>query len=170
MTLPRKQNSGEFGCLGISYDILAQVISILDMITDFIVCVQYYQKDRMVFFGISLAILLLALIAYDFTFMLNLSNEKRLKELWLFLVMLPLSPLIPFILYFTADSKSKAAIWFKDMCCFDIRLQKRNISTDKSKLRQFMENKIRKHMGFIVEALVEGTYYSIVLSILIEFI
>lgn len=152
----RKENSKGFECLGVCYDVLAQVISILDVVTDIIVCVQYYQKDRMVFFGISITILLLALIAYDFVFMINLSEERKLGRLWLFLTMLPISPLIPFILYFTANSGSKAAIWFKDMCCFKIRLKIRHTSKDKSKLRQFMENKMRKHLGFIVEALVEG--------------
>ena len=48
------------GCLGKCYDLLAQTISVLDFATDVIVCIQYYQSDRMVFFGISISILILA--------------------------------------------------------------------------------------------------------------
>ena len=47
-------------CLGKCYDILAQSISILDVATDVWVCVAFYNADRMVFFGISLSILILA--------------------------------------------------------------------------------------------------------------
>ena len=144
-------------CLGLCYDVLGQVISVLDVVTDVIVCVQYYQKDRMIFFGISLTILILALIAYDITFMLNYSNEKKMGVVALFLFMLPLSPIIPYLMYFTADPESKPSKLLKSVCCFKINLDDRSsTSSDVSKLRQFMESKIMKHLGFIVEALVEG--------------
>ena len=154
----QKRGCNNDSYLGIFYDILAQVISVLDVTTDIIVCVQYYQKDRMVFFGISLAILCLALIAYDMVFMLNFSKEKKCGKIALFIVMLPLSPLIPYIMYFSANPESKFATGLKKMCCFDIRWYDRNSSNkDASKLRQFMQKKIERHAGFITEALVEGT-------------
>ena len=148
-------------CFGYSYDILAQVISILDVVTDIIVCVQYYQKDRMVFFWISFIILMLALIAYDVAFMINFCDEDKIsRKIALFLVMLPLSPFVPFLFYFTTDKKSKFSLIFKNICCFDIWIDNRSsVSNDVSKLRQFMEKKIKKHLGFIVEALVEGIYH-----------
>ena len=147
-------------CLALVYDILGQIISVLDVTTDVIVCVQYYQNDRMVFFGISLTILLLALIAYDIVFMMNYCDERKLyKQIALFLTMLPISPLIPYILYLTVDSDSILSKCLDKNCCFELGIYNR-IYKDKntSKLRQFMEEKVMKHLGFIVEALVEGKY------------
>ena len=144
-------------CLGLLYDILGQVISVLDVTTDIIVCIQYYQKDRLIFFGISLTILCLALIAYDTVFMMNHSKETHWKMVALFFTMLPLSPFIPYLMYFTANPQSKLSIWLKKFCCFKLVFDYNNWDNeDKSKLKQFMRQKISEHLGFIVEALVEG--------------
>ena len=151
-------------CLGLCYDILAQLISILDVTTDIIVCIGYYQKDRLAFFGISITILLLALIAYDIAFLMNFNEEDKIgRRILFFLVMLPISPFVPYLLYFTADNKSKFSKFLEDqLCCFDIRISNRSsVDTDSSKLRQFMESKIEKHLGFIIEALVEGIIFYI---------
>ena len=157
MKSKEKRSCGNESCLGIFYDILAQIISILDVTTDVIVCIQYYEKDRMIFFWISLSILLLALISYDITFMINLGDESGWRSVGLFLTMFPLSPFIPYILYFTADPESKFSKWFKRSCCFNIWLEDRkSVPSNVSKLRQFMEEKVMKHLGFIIEALVEG--------------
>ena len=146
-------------CLALGYDILGQVISILDVITDVVVCVQYYQRDRMIFFWISLTILLLALLAYDITFMINFSNERGMRKVALSLIMLPLSPFIPYLIYFTADPNSAASRICKNLCCFKTSLGKeQSVPENVSKLRQFMEAKVTKHLGFIVEALVEGIF------------
>eukprot|EP01084_Bolivina_argentea_P146830 256999_1 len=87
--------------LGKLYDILAETISILDVTTDVIVCIQFYQAGRMVFFGISLTILCLALIAYDVTFILMFANDSAQKKLALFFILLPFTPFLPFIFYYT---------------------------------------------------------------------
>ena len=149
-------------CLGTLYDIMAQIISILDVTTDVIVCIQYYQRDRMVFFGISITILILALIAYDIAFFINFCDESSNgKKLALFLFMLPFTPFVPYILYFTADDTSFVSRCLeRKCCCFDLYVRDRNSTSDNvSKLRQFMETKIIKHLGFIIEALVEGLLY-----------
>eukprot|EP01084_Bolivina_argentea_P227906 384993_1 len=143
---------------GILYDILAQVISILDVTTDVIVCIQYYQNDRMIFFGISLAILCLACIAYDITFTGTYCDETKIcKKIAFFLVVLPISPFVPFLMFFTSDPTSALSKYLNNQCCFNMYFGDR-VSTDEnsSKLRQFMEAKIMKHIGFIVEAFVEA--------------
>ena len=138
------------------YDILGQVISILDVTTDVMVCIGFYQNDRMVFFGISLAILLLANIAYDITFVARFSRETAAGSFGLFLVLLPISPLIPFILYFTDTNERPLSEFLEENCCFTIQMDTAYIPADASKLRKFMEEKLAKHSGFIIEALVEG--------------
>lgn len=151
-------NCGNQTCLALCYDILAQVISILDVATDVIVCIQYYENDRMVFFGISLTILLLALIAYDIAFVFSIENEtKAYKHLLMFLVVLPFSPFVPYLMYFIANNDSFVAEMLESICCFQIHLQDRISAQDNvSKLRQFMEQKLQRHLGFLIEALVEG--------------
>eukprot|EP01083_Nonionella_stella_P150455 479296_1 len=101
-------------CLTFSYDVLGHVISVLDVTTDIIVCIGFYQKDRMVFFAISFTILY--------------SKETPLSK---FLV--------------------------KHCCGFNIEMDPdHGTSLRASKLRQFMESKVEKHFGFILEALVEA--------------
>ena len=152
---------GKESCFALLYDILGQIISVLDVTTDVIVCIQYYQNDRMIFFGISVSILILALIAYDIVFMINYCDERALyRKIGLFLIMLPISPLIPYILYLTVDRDSILSNCLKKGCCFEIDIYDRVYKDENtSKLRQFMEEKVNKHLGFIVEALVEGIYY-----------
>ena len=150
--------------LAAGYDILGQIISILDVTTDVIVCIQYYQNDRMTFFGISISILILALIAYDMVFIINYSNENKIyRSVLLFFAMIPLSPFIPFILYLSTDPESKFSNLMENNCCFQIKVYNRIYKNkNTSKLKQFMEEKMMKHLGFIVEALVEGTLYAFI--------
>eukprot|EP01083_Nonionella_stella_P053229 140877_1 len=51
-------------CCNIGYDVLTICISIADVTTDIIVLIDFYNKDRMTFFAISLIILILAQCAY----------------------------------------------------------------------------------------------------------
>merc|ERR1719295_1794171 len=144
------------GCVSRSYDLLAQIINILDVVTDLIVCIEFYHKDRMVFFGISVSILSLAHIAYVMAFMIKYSREEYCGILVLFLALLPISPFIPFIMFFADHKNSCLAPFLESCCCFNISLNSEYIPDDASKLRKFMEEKIEAHAGFIIEALVEA--------------
>ena len=74
----------------------------------------------------------------------------------IFFFILPFSPLLPFFFYF-ADKKSSALVEGLGKCCwFEIYMEDINVSKNASKLRQFMMKKIAKHIGFILEALVEA--------------
>eukprot|EP01083_Nonionella_stella_P133123 404718_1 len=144
-------------CLTISYDVLGQVISVLDVTTDILVCIGFYQKDRMVFFAISLTILCLALIAYDIAFVLRFSREKNGGNIALFACLLPISPVLPFVFYFTGSNNTPLSKFLEKHCCgFNIEMNPPSVRGDASKLRKFMETKIEKHIGFILEALVEA--------------
>ena len=56
----------------VGYDLLTILVSIADVVTDVIVLIDFYNKDRMIFFGISLAILILAQCAYTMAFSIKL--------------------------------------------------------------------------------------------------
>eukprot|EP01084_Bolivina_argentea_P128008 226341_1 len=159
-TQPKKRNKKCCSCetcFGKSYDILAVVISILDVSTDIIVCIEFYQKDRMIFFGISIAILMLALLAYDLAFVFRFSREYYpAPQICLMICLLPFSPCLPFVFYFTDSRDRHLSIFIENNCCFDIEMEDPLIPDDASKLRRFMEAKIAKHLGFILEALVEA--------------
>ena len=131
------------------------------LLQDVIVCIGFYQKERWAFFGISLAILCLACIAYDLAFMTKFLTKAGAGEsdhsLLFFIVTLPVSPLIPFVFFFADKKESWLARTLVDWCCFEISFKTKSLPEDASKLRIFMEQKLKKHYGFIIEALVEGT-------------
>eukprot|EP01083_Nonionella_stella_P170970 583009_1 len=149
-------------CFDVSYDILAQIISILDVITDIIVCIGFYQNDRMILFGISITILCLALVAYDTVFVMKFSQMSGIcRDIGLFVCLLPISPFIPFMFYF-AGSREKQVSQFIETHWFFKRdnlvameFPGGDVFEDTTELRKFMDNKIKKHIGFILEALVE---------------
>eukprot|EP01084_Bolivina_argentea_P310325 536961_1 len=145
-------------CFGKLYDILAQVISILDVTTDIIVCIEFYQNDRMIFFNISLTILCLALIAYDIAFIQQFSCESNcFKQIGLFLTLIPISPLIPLIFYYAGYDSTKFGNLIENYYCFNIYFERQSTDNESaSKFKQFYENKVSKHLGFILESLVEA--------------
>ncbi len=153
--------------LGGIYDVLAQSISVLDVTTDIIVCVEFYRHGRIVFFAISLTILCLALIAYTAAFVHFFSGEHKFsKQVGLFFTSLPLSPLIPFVFYYADKKDSIFQKVLKSVCCFSIDFNSSSGSKEASKFKQFFESKIEKHLGFILESLVEGMYVLIIEYIL----
>ena len=58
-------------CGNIVYDILTIFISIADVATDIWVAIDFYNKDRIVFFWISVSILILAQCSYSIAFSLR---------------------------------------------------------------------------------------------------
>ena len=60
-------NQVQKGCqsCNTSYDVLTIIISMADVATDIVVLVDFYNKERTAFFGISLAILIMAQCSYS---------------------------------------------------------------------------------------------------------
>ena len=119
----------------------------------------FFEAERWAFFGLSLSIIVLALSSYTLAFVLRYVEPHSLCELiGAFLTILPLSPFCPFFFYF-ADKRSSLWVKLLEQCCwFAVWVDDMSASESKSKLRKFMMDKIAKHMGFILEALVEGMY------------
>ena len=99
-----------FSCdllFGSLYDILAVTISVLDVVTDIIVLVGFYQQERWIFFGLSLSIILLALLSYTIAFEIRYVQPSHLSEaVAVFITMLIFSPFIPFFFYFAHKNSS----------------------------------------------------------------
>ena len=142
------------------FDILAAIISLSDIITDIIVTIGFYQNDRMVFFGFSLTFIILAQIAYIFTFIVEIGYESRPGRVFLmFLFLIPFSPILSFIFYLTEDPNSWMCQFLTNWFPFDVSFSLTSVDQNKPKLKQWMKRKLRKHLGFIMEALIEACSY-----------
>lgn len=58
-------------CGNVAYDVLTIFISIADVATDVWIAINFYNEDRMTFFWISVAILILAQCSYSISFALR---------------------------------------------------------------------------------------------------
>ena len=144
------------------FDMLAAIISLSDIITDIIVTVDFYQKDRMVFFGLSLTFIILAQLAYIFAFIVEIGYESKPGRVFLmFLLLIPFAPILSFIFYLTEDPNSFMCKFLQKWFPFDVSFGSVSIDASKPKLKQWMKRKLRKHLGFIMEALIEAFPQSI---------
>ena len=140
------------------YDVLTATISLLDLITDICVLIQFWNDEQYGFFYTSLAILCFAQFSYSFVFTALYSEESKfLTNIAMILLFMPLGPLMGFIMYFTSDRDTKLSKLIHKICCFRINFDSNvPINPNAPKLRQWMQKKIIKHIGFIIEACIES--------------
>ena len=125
--------------------------------TDIVVLIDFYQKDRMVFFGISLAILILAQCAYSIAFTLRFETLDRWDWLYAavaFCCLLPCGSFLAFFIYLASGEDSRDAA---DRTCMKKLLRKLNLSGDKpslfridkadGELIKWIKIKMDKHLG-----------------------
>ena len=149
--------------INIFFDILAALISISDVATDVIVTYNFYINDQMTFFGLSLTFIILAQLSYCFAFLIVIASEDSpCRAFLLFLCLLPISPVLSFIFFLTEDPNSPTSEFLKEYMWFNVSLGETYIDKTKSKLRQWMKKKLRKHMGFIMESCIEAFPQSII--------
>ena len=146
------------------YDTITILISIADVTTDIIVLISFYNQGRISYFVISLIILILAQLAYSILFIIRYDVFKSAcQTLSTFFILLPFGSFVSFIIYFTNDPNSwlstKMKKWRFDVNNSFLINHKRS---NHSKMRQWMIKKLSKHIGFIIEAGVEGIIYYIV--------
>lgn len=100
-------------CINLTYDILTIFISIADIVTDVIVLISFYNKERTAFFAISLVILIIAQLCYAVLFIWRYKPRMSdSKIIFLFLALLPFGTIVSFLVYFTDDTDSAFAKWF----------------------------------------------------------
>ena len=161
------------------YDILTACISIADVTTDILVISNFYHKEQFTFFWIALSVVIFAQLVYAAAFVLQYANYYDHKKMdgyfnryemfgW-FLVGLLLSPIMSFIFYWTSDPdmclakifEKKFALYIKkktsdeDKFRYSWVKEEDKKKTEKSPITEWIETKLRKHLGFILEAGIE---------------
>ena len=153
-----------FFVLNYSYDVLTILISIADVTTDIWVIYNYKIQNRNTFFIISLIIMILAQLSYSIAFVLRFLNDSwqptYKKLLIYFLFVLPLSPIMSFIFFILSFENN----WIEDFLNnLGFRDELSN-STYKNQppIIVWIETKLIKHLGFIMEAMIEALPQSII--------
>eukprot|EP01083_Nonionella_stella_P272207 922883_1 len=171
--------------LEITYDIFTVVVSLLDVITDILVLIHFYTSGRMIFFYISLTILIVAQLAYSMAFWWKFEETGSYggpgSALFACCCLLPLSPVLSYAFYFTSDESSPLFKFFEHLFEFKCRIEccrttssnrtnnNNNNDQQQNPLRQWVQDKLMKHLGFIIEALIEAFPQSILQLIAIVY-
>eukprot|EP01084_Bolivina_argentea_P259958 438851_1 len=151
----------------ITYDIFTATISVLDVITDIVIMAEFYIYGRMPFFYSSLAIIIIAQLAYCIAFWWKYADIYSFcNSLCIFMVTLPFAPVLSFVFYFTADPLSRLSVFLENTFRkYDLEINSgyvintnKNSERDKklAAFREWTQSKLYKHLGFIIEALIES--------------
>jgi len=85
-----------FQLVDMFHDAFTVSFSLLDIMTDVLVCIEFYQNDHMVFFWASIIIFCIAQLSYAFLFVGTWAAEHRnSSKIFIFLAVLPVGQLIP---------------------------------------------------------------------------
>ena len=159
-----------------SYDLLAILISIADVTTDVWVIYKFYIDKRETFFIISLIVMIAAQLSYDVAFLLRFQpkwsswhRNTEIRTFAMFCTILPLSPIMSFI-FFWCEINDKN--WFIKLLdkMFDIDgTLAIDIHKHDPEIILWIKRKARKHMGFVLEAMLEALPQSIIQLIAIVY-
>eukprot|EP01083_Nonionella_stella_P233726 823201_1 len=147
-------------CCNIGYDVLTICISIADVTTDIIVLIDFYNKDRMTFFAISLVILILAQCSYAMACAVRFdtfANWRSHTAFVAFCCMLPFGTLVAFFMYFASEESGFDC--FREFITSDLSLDGSSLFDVRqrdSNLVKWIKKKLDKHLGFILEAAIEA--------------
>ena len=160
-----------------SYDLLTILISIADVTTDVWVIYKFYIDKRETFFLIALIIMIVAQLSYAIAFVFRfqprwsmLHTNTEIRGIVMFCTILPLTPIMSFIFYWCEINDKNWFIKFLDKMFYiedELHLDADNI--DQPKILLWIKKKARKHMGFILEAMVEAIPQSIIQLIAIVY-
>ena len=166
-----------------SYDIITILISIADVTTDIWVIYNFKKSKRETFFVIALIVMIVAQLAYAIAFMYrfwvtsgNIQtpnyldwNARVKKRILLFCLIIPLTPIISFIFYFCTEYPQNFFLKFLKKH-FNVRDDfVSDINPNQAKIIVWVQEKLNKHIGFILEALVEALPQSIIQLIAIVY-
>ena len=161
-----------------SYDLLTILISIADVTTDIWVIYKFYIDKRETFFIIALIVMILAQLSYALAFVFRfeprynsyrVNGSRRLRRIKLFLFILPLTPVVSFLFFWCTVSPNNLFISFIDYW-IDIQDQfDADVDPNLPKILIWIKKKLVKHMGFILEAMIEALPQSIIQLIAIVY-
>lgn len=142
----------------IFYDISAAVISLVDVITDILITIEFWQHERYAFFYTSMAIYFLAQCSYSLFFTLAFADNLRNKyQIVTFLCVFPFAQFIPVFVWLHSFRTR-----FTDACIrkFNLKLDpfssEKECPTDTDELQFWIEQKFLSHGGFMIEAIIEA--------------
>ena len=142
--------------LSIIYDIFAIVVGTLDLITDILVVISYYNEGYTTLFIISVIILVIAQLSYCVGFALKNANGWDITELIkAFFCCLPFAPFMTFIFFLTDHDENILAKYLENSFSF-LTFGDNSKVLSHSEFRNIMQQKISKHLGFILEAGLEA--------------
>ena len=151
-----------------SYDVLTILISIADVTTDVWVIYTFKKENRNTFFVISLIVMILAQIAYAVAFLIRIGPKTGSIErsachvLIQFLIVLPFTPFMSLIFYYMSTVENNIILRILERYDYFDSGSGDNINTDKAPILVWLEKKLAKHIGFILESMFEALPQSII--------
>jgi hypothetical protein len=138
-------------------DLVVVNVSLVDIVCDVLVTIEFYQQRKWAFFWISMLIFLLAQCSYAFLFSATWAKTKgRWGQLAWFFAILPFSQLVPFFAYmetFHMDWLDNSIRWLGLTPTEDLRSA---AGATEESLWGYIQSKYQAHAGFLVEAFVEA--------------
>ena len=160
-----------------SYDLLTILISIADVTTDVWVIYKFYNDKREAFFIIALIVMIVAQLSYAVAFVIRFRpqwstwrHHPQLRAFAMFCTILPLTPIMSFIFYWCELNDKNWFIKLLNKIFYiedEIYLDAND--PNQPKILIWIKTKARKHMGFILEAMVEALPQSIIQLIAIVY-
>ena len=160
-----------------SYDLLTILISVADITTDVWVIYNFQRENRETFFTIALIVMILAQLSYAVAAMIRIqpvySNEICGSNCCGYMIqfgfMLLLSPFMSFIFFVLSESPdgylAKCLEWFG----YEDGLESNSVNSNQASILIWIKHKAIKHMGFILEAMIEALPQSIIQLIAIVY-
>lgn len=152
--------------LMIANDLFQVTTSVLDIVLDLIVLLQFYEGKMWIFFYSSLTIFAVAQLCYAFLFVATWARgtESILKRVAVFFLVLPFGQLVPLFtwiesFHFVYIDKFITYIGLKPT---ELPFSKESSQyQDADSLWQVIQSKYQSHAGFLAEAFVEAVPQSI---------
>ena len=141
------------------YDFSAAIISVIDVITDILVTYEFWILGRKEFFGIAVAIFILAQFCYALLFTLAYGEELRRdrSKALCFMCIFPIAQIVPVFMWldsYNIPTVKKILKYFGlSQHVIDINKQ---CPENKDELQFWLEQKFMSHGGFMIEAAIEG--------------
>lgn len=148
------------------YDGITMLITLMDLITDIIVIILfYYSINGIIFFWAGLSFLILTNICYVVLAVLTFcSSLSRIKQIIWFILLLPISFILPFLIYCASFPNS----WITINIINRFGLERidwdhyhRN-NNDYTLWKKFISEKLITNTVFIIQALCESFFLSII--------
>ena len=149
------------------YDIIGLCIAVSDVFTDYIVTYQYYAEGLNGYFGVAVAIFVVAHTVYAGLFVEEMISWKKSfgEKFCIFLV------------YWPFAGTFSVAWWIKSVGLCKDTLQSIGLDIDEHKKRQhnknndskaeWIDHKLENHVGFVIESMIESFPMSILQMIAI---